>query len=194
MAGDERDADARQPDRNKDEQRENDHRPAQGPDHLEQRHAVVEVELQSEAADDDDLENNEPEPACVEKCGELAAGLSGPRERGARPGEKKERWRADVRDPSSEEQGRRRSSEIRGIAGDAEKVARVIERHENHRDAANDVDRLDSQFARAIRPTGLDRDRRTELRDGRFGGCPHRYTIRRWPPLEEGRPMTLTRV
>ena len=43
---------------------ERDHGPAQRPQHEQHRHAVVEVELVGEAAEHDELQDDQPEPAC----------------------------------------------------------------------------------------------------------------------------------
>ena len=56
------------------------------------------------------------------------------------PVSRKKNWGAKVSDPASEEQGDRGSGGIGGIkAGLAEVIAGVIESHQNHDDAAKNI-------------------------------------------------------
>ena len=43
------------------QRRKHDHRPAQRPQHIEQRQMIVEIELQAEAAEHDQLQKDQPQ-------------------------------------------------------------------------------------------------------------------------------------
>jgi hypothetical protein len=150
VQGDERDSENRGEDhREAHERGERDHRPPERPEHDEDRDAIIEVELVGEAAQHHDLEKDQPEPTREQEARELRLGLPAKRQVRAGSREQKEDGRADVRDPAREEERRRRLREIDGIlAGDAEIVACVIERHDDHDHPAHDVDRLDAHARR----------------------------------------------
>ena len=66
------------------------------------------------------------------------------REPRAGAGEQEEDGSADVGDPAREEESDGGGGKVGRRAGLAEEVSRVIERHDDHDDAANDVDRFEA--------------------------------------------------
>ena len=122
------------------QRRERDHRPAQRPDHYQHRHVIVDVELKP-GTDHRHFEEHEPEPSRQQEPGELRDGSPSEREKGAGSREQEKRRRTEMGDPAREKQRHRRLREVRRAeAGHAEEVAYVIERHEDHDDAAQRVD------------------------------------------------------
>ena len=126
-----------------------DHAPAEGPQDQQQRDVEVEVELIDETTHDDRLEEHQPQPARQQIPRQPGAALSIERQPRAGPGQQKEHRRAEVRDPPREEQRGRGSGEIGRVTHRrAEIVPRVIERHDDHHDAAQDVDRFETRSGR----------------------------------------------
>jgi hypothetical protein len=127
------------------ERREGNHRPSERPQHDQQGDPIIEVELKGEATDDRQLEEDQPQAAREQQPGEFAARSPPSRQRGARPRQQEKDRRAQVGDPSGEEQRRRRARDVgRTYRDDAEEIACVIKRHQDHDDAAEDVDGLDA--------------------------------------------------
>ena len=110
---------------------------------------VVEVELVGRgSADERQLEDDEPEPAREQEARQLGARLAAQRRGTRRCRSRGRNRRAEVGDPAREEQRRRRGRDGSGVrARDAEEVARMVERHDDHDDAANKVDRFDRATA-----------------------------------------------
>ena len=132
--------------RQADERSEQDHRPAERPQHEQHRHPIVEIELVGEAPNQHHLENDQPEPPREKESGQFTRRPPPQREVGARAREQEEHRRAEVRDPAREKQPRRRVGQVRGILpGHAEEVPRVIERHHDHDHAADEVDRFQAR-------------------------------------------------
>ena len=86
-------------------------------------------------------------------------------EKGGDAGEKNEDRRAEVRDPARQEQ-RGVGDVARVDAAGAEEVARVVERHQHHDEAAQQIDRDD-----AGRLRGASRAAALEASDGRTGSA-----------------------
>ena len=124
-----------------DEQRQQDHAPAQHPDHAGE-HEVREVQVERpEEANQRQLQDDEQRAAPDEespKSGRVRERAAVQKRAG--PGEECERRRAEVRDPPREED-RRRGAAGRHAGIDAD----VIDRHQDHDDAAHDVDGLESR-------------------------------------------------
>ena len=158
VGGDHDDADGGdEPVRKKKERAEHDHGPAKRPKDNKKRDVKIEIELHGEAAEDDCVEKDEPETARPEEAREFALGFAAERKIGAGASEKKENGRAEVGDPAGEEICRGGLRKIVGKEGSVgEKIARVVERHDDHDDAAEKIDGLD---ARALdgREDGLSR-------------------------------------
>ncbi len=140
-----------------DEESQDNHGPAKRPEDDKKRDVKIEIELHGQAAEDDRVEKDEPKAAREEEAREFACGFAAQRKISTGSGEKEKDGRAKVRDPAGEEICRGGLREIVGKEGGVgEKVARVIERHDDHDDAAQKIDRFD---ARALdgREDGLGR-------------------------------------
>jgi len=99
---------------------------------------VGEVEIERPRdAQHGQLEQDQPQPAKQEEAGQIA--VLAPVQIGPRPREEHERGRTEVGDPPREED-RRNGAPRRHARVDAH----VVDRHEHHRRAAQDVDRYDS--------------------------------------------------
>ena len=125
--------------RQPDEAREHDHRRADHPDHL--RGEVVEPKVERPAEPHDgELEHHQPEAPRDEKPAELRR-TSTPLsvEIGGDAGKQNEDWRAEVGDPPCEEESRI-GDVTRVHPARAEEVARVIQRHDHHDKATQQVD------------------------------------------------------
>ena len=110
-------------------------------DHHEHRDLIVDVELKAKAADDGELEHDQPHATQEQETRQLRRGTASPCEERARAGEQEERRRAQVRDPPCQEERHCRLREVDWIdTGHSKVVAHVIERHQNHDDAAQCVD------------------------------------------------------
>ena len=138
LKGDHQDADdGDTPPRQPDEAREQDHAPPEHPDDAgENERGVVDAEGPGRA-DDGQLEGDEQRAAGHEIAREpgRVAQLA-PVQKGARAGQEDERGRAEVRDPAREEHAWRRAA-----GGHARIHADVIDRHQHHHGATQDVDR-----------------------------------------------------
>jgi hypothetical protein len=128
-----------------DQRRERDHRPAQHPEDVHQRDVEVDVELVGQAPQHDGIESDQPESAGPQVTRQLGTGLLAQLEARAHAGEQAEYRGADMRDPAREEQRHGGGRRIGRIASrDAQVVAHMIERHHDHHEAAQHVDRLDA--------------------------------------------------
>jgi hypothetical protein len=97
----------------------------------------------SEAANQRQLEDDEQSHGEVPR--ELSRRARCARVPRAGAGAEEERRRADVRDEAREEQRYGRRREVRRVRAERpEEVARVVERHDHHDDAAQDVDGFDA--------------------------------------------------
>jgi hypothetical protein len=127
------------------QRRQGDHRPAQRPQHDQQREAVIDVELITEAAEHDDLDHDQPEAAGEQQPRQRADRLLPQRQIRAGAGEQEKDRRAEMGDPAREEQRGARARDVGGTdPRHAEEIARVIERHHDHDRAADEVDRFEA--------------------------------------------------
>ncbi len=118
-----------------------DHRPPERPQNKQHDDVIVEIELPTEAAAYDQFKKDQPEASSEEEPRKLSRRLSAAGEERSSAGEQEECRRAEMRDPASEEQGDCSRRRIRGIeACISEEVAGMIERHQDHDHAAQDVD------------------------------------------------------
>ena len=126
--------------REPDEASEHDHRRADHPNHL--RDEVVEPKVERPAEPHDgELEHDQPEAARDEKSAELRrAATPLAVEIGGDAGKENEDRRAEVGDPPREKESRI-GYVTRVHPTRAEEIARMIERHEHHDEAAQQVDR-----------------------------------------------------
>ena len=123
-----------------------DHREAQAADHAE--HAPAGVERPGKA-DDCKLQHHQPDAAREKKLLQIPRGMPPAVEGCAHSCEKEERGGAEMRYPADKEIKAPRLIDILGLEGDvANEIARVVEGHEDHGEAANDVDGGDSPMVR----------------------------------------------
>ena len=136
------------------EPRKHNHRPAQRPQHRKHRQAIIEIELNPQAAKNSDFEKDQPQASRKKESREFSFGFSFERKIGAGSGEQKENRRAKMGDPAGKKKSSGGLVKIGGADGAiAKEIADMIERHQDHDDATNDVDRFD---AGAIRADGFD--------------------------------------
>src|SRR5215208_1276075 len=149
------------------------HRPAECPEHVEDGHAVVDVEL-PDRPHERLLEHDEPESARQQEARQLGARPMAQRERGAGAREQEEDGGAEVGDPASEEEHRARGREVgRARGGVAQVVAGVVERHEDHHGTTQQVDRVDAATGRATRRADGSSARDAVQREGIGGDRRH---------------------
>ena len=149
---------ARQPD----QRRQRHHRGADHPDHAPDK-CVAEREIEAPGEPHDgELDQYEPQPARKQKAARLGDASTAPIEEGREPGKKDEGRRAKMGDPSGEEQ-RGLGHVARIEAPCSEEIARVVERHQRHNEAAEEIDRRDP---RSVVP-----------RDRTFRGCNLRSAV-----------------
>src|SRR5207248_11533607 len=96
-----------------DQSREQDHRPAERPDHQQALVMVTEVETPAEPPNYRHLEEHQPKTATYQESREIVFrfAVTGGKER-ARSGEKEKHRRAEMRNPAREKQRRVRLGEI----------------------------------------------------------------------------------
>ena len=142
------------------------HAHAQRPEHEQDERRAAHVE-EKPRANDGELEDDEPETAREQEPGEpwpersRRPGWPWAQER-AGAGEKHERRRAEVRHPPGHEDGGGRAGQVLGLKRHrrgVHVVPRVIERHDDHDETAQDVQRLNTFPGGPERP-GPDRPRR----------------------------------
>ena len=126
--------------------RKRDHRPPQRPNDDEHRHLVIEVELETQTADDRELQKDgQPDAACQQELRQLWNRLPSERKERARSRQQKEDWCTDVSDPACQEE---RGSGLGKVCGTDARFAKiisiVIERHQDHHDTAQGVDRREA--------------------------------------------------
>ncbi len=150
-----------------DERRQDDHRPAEDPeDDAEQKLRPGEEDKEVVPGL---LEDDEPQAAREQVAGQLASRPTDSPERGADAGEQAERGGAEVRHPSGVEEGRGRRGQVRRIEpAIAEEVAAVIQHHQDHHRAAEQVHRFDAGPVRGRRGAPFDR----RGHEARHGGLP----------------------
>jgi hypothetical protein len=144
VAGDHRDADGRdRPAGKMDQNRERDHRGSDREDHLGDEMIGREAEGPGEP-DHGELDQDQPQSARDQKATDLA--VAAPLraiEEGRDAGEKDECRCAEVRDPAGQEQ--RRLGDIARIeSAGREEVAGMVERHQYHDQAAQEINGSDA--------------------------------------------------
>ncbi len=145
--------------RQMDEHSQHHHRNADRPDHLQEQAVVIAHVERPDEAHQRDFEHDQPQAAREQEPAQLRARAMSPGEIRADACEQHERRRTEVRDPASEKQwrvGLRQVERIEAHVG--EEIADVIQRHQHHHQAAQDVDR---RYTRGrMRCCGCVRDRR----------------------------------
>src|SRR5918994_1553791 len=126
-----------------DQRREHNHRSADRKD--DSCAQPVEVELESPPElDQREVDQDQPNSTGDEKAAKFARAPRAAIEKGREPGEKNKGRRADMGDPTRQEQCR--FGDVARIeAARTEEVARVVQRHERHHQAAQNIDRDDAR-------------------------------------------------
>ena len=141
--------------------RENDHRNADRPDHLQEDQVWKYAERPGEAHDRE-FQQHQPQSAGEQKPAHLAHRPAARAiEEGGCAREEHENRGAEMRDPAREEQ----SGVVdvaRVEAGGREKVAGVVERHQHHDEAAQQVDRVEPDPARQLHAGNRSRSRQRQ--------------------------------
>ena len=123
-----------------------DHADANRPNHLHDENAKREVK-RPRKRDDHKLDKNQPHAALEEKRAEFAFGFSQALQEHRRAREKNKHGRAEMRNPPCEVKSNGRSAEIEWVMNECIKVkeiACVVECHNNHNRAAQQIERIDS--------------------------------------------------
>jgi hypothetical protein len=125
-------------------------------------------------SDDGELEHDQPQRPRDQEPGQVsaAAALLETQIR-ARAGEQHERGRAEVGDPPRHEDGGGRPGEILRLERHRRRmhvVARVVEGHDDHHDAAQDVQRLNTDAVPPIGDANRDRTGHGDRREAGRGG------------------------
>src|SRR5665213_3613815 len=139
------------------ERSEHDHGAAERPKDGQQRQAIIEVELPAKAARDDELKEDQPEPASPQESAQLRDCLPAKRQKCTSAGKQEEYRRTKVRYPASEEHRCRGSGEVCRIdARRTDELPNMIQRHDDHDYTAQDIARPDSEpiGSRCRVPTG----------------------------------------
>ena len=123
---------------------QHDHRPTQRPQCREDVAGRGDFESPAEPHQQRELEKDQPEPARDEKPRQLALRFPAHnRQKHTRPGEKREDRRAEMGDPACEENRGRGSREIGRLdaveSAPVEKIPRVVERHHDHDEPAEQI-------------------------------------------------------
>src|SRR4030095_1068667 len=125
------------------------HRDTDHPDDLHRaEEAVIEIQKRT-AANESKFQNNQPESTSNEKLGEFAFAFSARKlEVCPRAGKKHEDRRTEVRNPTRKEKHRIGVCQVCGVESlkhiAMNKVARMIEQHDHHHDAAQKIDGIDA--------------------------------------------------
>ncbi|MCR5878280.1 hypothetical protein LRS04_07860 [Phenylobacterium sp. J367] len=127
--------------RQPDEAGQGDHRPADRPDHLQEQEVEPPVPAET---DHRQLHGHQPQAPGQQEARELAPGLAaGELQPGRDPGQEHEDRRAEVGDPAGGEEQRIAALRVKRIEDQrlvVEEVAHMVQHHEHHGHAAQQVD------------------------------------------------------
>ncbi len=130
---------------------EKDHTQPEHPENEKEEERALKANLeQPQETDNGEFQQDEPKAACEEEARELRFGAAILFvEESADTGGEGENRRAEMSDPAGKEEGGGGSGKIgrlEGHGGGAYKVTDVIERHDDHDEAAKSVDGLESRI------------------------------------------------
>ena len=130
---------------------EEEHADTDGPECFEEHDMIARIEAEDKG-EDSYVDEDQPESAADEEAAKLGPGFAQALKIARGACQEYEDGCAEMGDPASEEQSRRGGLQIQGIAYRIVKVvARMIERHNDHDQSAEQVDRVDAVGAAGLR-------------------------------------------
>ncbi len=148
------------PARQVDERGKRDHRHTDCENHLRDEMIEMEAEAPPETHDGE-FDQHEPDAAREQKAADIAGTAALSVQKRRNPRQKDKGWRAEMRNPARQEQ--RRIGDVARIkSAGSKEIACVIERHHDHDQTAQEIDRIEAS-----------RVRRRGFFKGRFAGRRH---------------------